>query len=726
VADLLDQCLESVFNGVWKFIGLIIKKSEEEIAKRVPDAPRPRDTISTARRLKGDVKKLHTLYTKLLAYKDVAESTLTDVCWGEVIRVLDPSPEQLTHPFVLAANKLCQDILRFEGYYPLPEIDFTRQLSLGETWDLEKRVVRTLAFYETNEQKNKIKDLLWMFLANTLFEAENRPYLDEKLINPQGEEALFATTIEGLHPNITAAVEGVWYSLGKGTTPPDGEPVPRLAKTHMNNACFATGIDPSELETTHKQLILPTQMRGKSPAELLRMYLSGTPFVDFFETPLPFTIPLDTRFSHTHILGGSGHGKTQTLQNLILTDLAKIGSGERSVVVIDSQGDLIDTILKLQAVGDIPDRVVLIYPKDLKHPPALNLFDFGLERLGTYSEVDREMLLNGAVSLFEYMFGAVLGAELTAKQGVIFGYLAQLLLVVPGATIDTLVDFLEDPEKVRPHLPKLTDPFTRRFYDAQFFNRSFDDTRQQILYRIYDVMKTGTLARMFRNTRNKVNIFEAMNRGSLILIHTAKDLLKQEGCEILGRFFIALIAQAAQERAAIPKHNRTPTFVYIDEAHDYFDENIETLLEQARKYQVGMILAHQHLAQFESRKLRSAVSSNTAIKLAGGLSEEDAKALCGDMGTSPEFLLSMRKNEAQRLTQFACSVKNLTPSTIRLFVPLGVMESAEKINDPRILNALLRRNWEKHCADLTDESPPDEPGRGEDNDTPLGDPENLI
>ena len=416
MADLLDQCLESVFNGVWKCIGLIINWSGDKITKHVPDAPRPIDTISTSRRLKGDVKKLHTLYTKLLTYKDVAESTSTDVCWGEIMRVLAPSPEERNHPFVQAANKLCQDILRFEGYFPLPELDFTRQLSLGETWDLEKRVVRTLAFYETHEQKVKIQDLLYMFLANTLFDAENQPYLDEKLINPQGEEALFATTIEGLHPNIAGAIEGVWYALGKGTTPPDGEPVPRLAKTHMHNACFASGIDPAELETTHKQLILPTQMQGKSPAELLRLYLSRTPFVDFFETPLPFTIPLDTRFAHTHILGGSGHGKTQTLQNLILTDLAKIGSGERSVVVIDSQGDLIDTILKLQAVGDIPDRVVLIYPKDLKHPPALNLFDFGLERLGTYAEVDREMLLNGAVSLFEYMFGAVLGAELTAKR----------------------------------------------------------------------------------------------------------------------------------------------------------------------------------------------------------------------------------------------------------------------------------------------------------------------
>ena len=54
---------------------------------------------------------------------------------------------------------------------------------------------------------------------------------------------------------------------------------------------------------------------------------------------------------------------------------------------------------------------------------------------------------------------------------------------------------------------------------------------------------------MFANKRNKLNLFDAMNGSSLILINTAKDLLKQEGCEILGRFFIALICQAAQEGA---------------------------------------------------------------------------------------------------------------------------------------------------------------------------------
>ena len=206
------------------------------------------------------------------------------------------------------------------------------------------------------------------------------------------------------------------------------------------------------------------------------------------------------------------------------------------------------------------------------------------------------MLVNGAISLYEYVFGALLGAELTARQGVIFRYLARLMMVVPGATIHTLMDFMQEPESTRPYLDNLRDDvMTRRFFDTQFFSKSFSDTRQQILTRLWGVLSNRVLERMFANEQNKLNLFTAMNRGSLILINTAKDLLKQEGCEILGRFFIALLCQAAQERASIPEEKRLPTFVYIDEAHDYFDESMENLLNQARKYKVGLVLAHQNL-----------------------------------------------------------------------------------------------------------------------------------
>jgi hypothetical protein len=150
---------------------------------------------------------------------------------------------------------------------------------------------------------------------------------------------------------------------------------------------------------------------------------------------------------------------------------------------------------------------------------------------------------------------------------------------------------------------------------------------------------------------------------------------------------------------------------------------METLLEQARKFQVGLILAHQHLAQFE-RKLQSTVMTNTAIKLVGGLSADDASALAANMGCTPEFLLGMKKHEAAKMTQFACWVRNHTPSAIRLNVPLGMMEMLPLIH-PQVFATLLRCNREQYCTEVTDDYPPDEPGSPEGDDSPLEDPDLL-
>jgi hypothetical protein len=369
----------------------------------------------------------------------------------------------------------------------------------------------------------------------------------------------------------------------------------------------------------------------------------------------PLVLPLSARFEHTHIVGGSGHGKTQLLQQLILYDLERVSKGEASLIVIDSQGDMLGKIRSLASVGQMADRLVVLDPiVDIDHPPALNLFDLGLGRLERYETVEREKLLNGAIALYEYVFGALLGAELTNRQAVIFRYLARLIMTVPRANIYTLMDFMQNPDEVRVHLEKL-DRSARYFFETQFFSSEFDKTRQQILTRLWGVISNSVLERMLSNERNKVDFFDAMNRGSVILINTAKDLLKQEGCEILGRFFIALISQAVQERASIAEDRRLPTFVYIDEAQDYFDESIEHLLNQARKYKVGLTIAHQNLDQFD-QKLRAAVMASTTIKMVGGLSAKDASTFAREMCCDEAFLQERRKH--QKHTEFACFIRN--------------------------------------------------------------------
>jgi hypothetical protein len=479
----------------------------------------------------------------------------------------------------------------------------------------------------------------------------------------------------------------------------------RLRELCAGNLLVASGFLRSDnIRERQEKLVFPSKHKRVTGAELAELYLNGSPLKALLDFPVRFRMPEELRFEHCHIVGGTGHGKTQLMQKMIHADLLASQQDGRSVVVIDSQGDLIGKLIRLalfspETPDSLAERLVVIDPADVEFPAALNLFDAHLGRVRQYSAADQERVLNGAIELYELFFGTFLGAELTQKQGVIFKYLARLMLAIPDATIHTLMQVMEEGERYRQYM-ELLDGSARHFFESEFFHPSFAATKKQVLRRLWGVLATPAFERMFTQKENKLDLFEAMNEGKIVLVSTAKDLLKRDGSALLGRFFIALIMQAALERSTIPEHQRTPAFVYIDEAQEYFDDSIETILNQARKYRVGLTLAHQTLDQLSPR-LRSALLANTSMKCAGGVSAKDASALAPELRTTPEFIEGMRRRGPR--SEFAVWIKHQTAEAIRLSIPLGYLERQPMLGDEE-LEALLAANRARYCGTRTERS----------------------
>jgi hypothetical protein len=475
-----------------------------------------------------------------------------------------------------------------------------------------------------------------------------------------------------------------------------------LLTTVSDNLFAATGIAYEDRATSKKPFLNPTKSR--EPAHHLpAIYLGSTPFCKLFEAEVSIDVPDETRFEHAHVVAGTGHGKTQLFQHLIAKDLEQVSVGHASIVVIDSQGDLIDNISHLDVFGPdgpLHDRIVHIDPTDVAYPVALNMFDMNTE---APTPLEQEKLLNGVLELYDYIFGSLLGAELTQKQGVIFRYVARLLLMIPGANIQHLRRLMEDDglQDFAEYVPKLDSPTARQFFETEFNSREFDATKKQVRRRLWGILENKTFEHMFSYPETKLRLSAEMNAGKVILINTSKDLLKQTGTEIFGRFFVALITQAALERASIPKSERMPTHVYIDEANDYFqggDQNLPVILEQARKYRISMTLAHQYLDQLDG-KLRSSFAANTSTKIVGGVSDKDARAFASDMRTSPETITAMRKFDDH--AEFAISVKNVTGGTMRLRVPFGTMERMSRMSDADF-SQLRDLQRDRYCVPVND------------------------
>lgn len=469
-----------------------------------------------------------------------------------------------------------------------------------------------------------------------------------------------------------------------------------------NNLFNASGIPYEDRATTKRQLITPTKSR-EQPHLIPELYLRDTPFLDIFLDDVAIDIPDEIRFEHAHVVAGTGHGKTQLFQHLIDKDLEKVEAGHASVVVIDSQGDLIKNISRLSVFapdGPLFERLVLVDPTDVAFPVALNMFDMNTE---APTPLQQETLLNGVLQLYDYIFGSLLGAELTQKQGVIFRYVARLLLLVPGASVQHLRRLMEKDglEDFAEYIPQLDSPTARTFFETEFRSSEFNATKQQVRRRLWGILENKTFEHMFSYPCTKLRLGDEMNAGKVILINTSKDLLKQTGTEIFGRFFVALITQAALERASMSKEERTDTFVYVDEANDYFqggDDNLPIILEQARKYRISMTLAHQYLDQLDN-KLKSSFAANTSTKIVGGVSDKDARAFANDMRTTPDTITSMRKFGAH--SEFAVSVKNVTDGAIRMRVPFGEMENQPHMSADEF-EQVRQRQRDLYCVPVED------------------------
>ncbi len=345
---------------------------------------------------------------------------------------------------------------------------------------------------------------------------------------------------------------------------------------------------------------------------------------------------------------------------------------------MESNRDLIKAIegLKVFAPGERLDgKLVVIDAEDIEWPVALNLFDVGLDDANSYSPAEREGFRNAVLSLYDYIFSALLSAEMTSRQNTLFHFTIEFLLTTPSATLDTLIGLMQPGglAQFQQHLSSL-DPDSRRFFELKFNSKEFDRTKEQVVDRLFAVKRIRTLSRMFGARKSKLDFFTEMGAAKVILINVPQSLLQEDGVEIVGRFFISMILLAAHKRQLLPREQRLPCFVYIDECQDFIkrDPKIPVILDQARKLNVGLVLAHQRLQQMQSHVL-DALYGATAIKFASKISDAAAHALARDMRTTPDFILN------QPQYHFAAYVRGVTNAALSVGIPATDLNGAPRM-----------------------------------------------
>ena len=464
------------------------------------------------------------------------------------------------------------------------------------------------------------------------------------------------------------------------------------------NVHEVSGVPYDPLAPASDKLVWPLDYEGE---DLVFRYLKDTPLLQIFDaSTVPFAIADKPRFEHGWILAPQGTGKTQLIQFLVSSDLEKVARGEASVVVMDSQGDLIQEISSLKEFapeGPLADKLVVIEP-DIDYPLALNIFDMGKDRLDSYAARDREQLTNNTIDLLTYVFDALLGegGAMTTKQSTLYRYVIRLLMEMPGATLASFAEVLRvmKPAELAPyqaHIDRLHQP-ARDFFTTQFCDRQFNETKSQVAWRLSNMLENTVFERMFAFPKSKLDLFTELNASKVVLINTDRALLGEERTAVFGRFFIAMLLAAAQERATLAKSQRLPVFCFIDEAQDYIshDTKITRILDQARKMNISMMLAHQRTRQIAVPNVLDALAT-TSVKFASTDNAGDAQLLAKSMNSEATFISSQREGH------FALHVRRHTPQAISVKVPFLVLEEREHMSAEE-RRAVKTRMREKYCV----------------------------
>jgi len=432
-----------------------------------------------------------------------------------------------------------------------------------------------------------------------------------------------------------------------------------------------------------------------APAEVANVYLRGTVWERAFNMPIPLAFDDEMRFQNQWVIALPGHGKTQLLSAQIAADLPRVARGEASIVVMDSQGTkpgtLIGDLIRLKVFAEgqpLAGKLVFLEP-DPDYPLAFNLFDFGLDRTHGMTERQRRSYLESVTDLVEFIISGLVGAEQTPMMQGISGHLIEALTVIPGATVQTFMDLMgkDGHLLLAPHIHKFDD-YNRKFFETRFSHPQYEATKAGVMWRLDSMLRKKTFREMFLATRNKLDLSGELNAGKVIVVHTDPDQLGTLGCEAFGRFILAQLLRATQQRANDPKP--MPTFVYIDEAQDYIanEERLAIFIDKARKQKVGFVFSHQRLSNIKSRNVADALA-NTAVQFAAG-NRTDAPAVADLFHTTPEFI------EHQPKGSFACYRKG-TPAAIQVSFPDGMLRNMDKMTAEE--EAQMRQYMRDHYSE---------------------------
>lgn len=353
----------------------------------------------------------------------------------------------------------------------------------------------------------------------------------------------------------------------------------------------------------------------------------------FRNRSVPFGIRREDRRRHMYMIGKTGTGKSTLMENMIMKDIL---AGE-GLAIMDPHGDTIDRLLDNIPEHRIKD-VVLFDPSDIAHPVSMNMLEL-------VNPEQKSVMASALVDVFKRRFDS---------WGPRLEYLLRnsilTLLEVPNTTLLGINRLLIDKEYRKYIVSLIEDEQLRNFWNKEYAamasnDRLITEAVAPIQNKVGQFLQVPMIRNIVGQAKSSINVEEIMNTQKIFLVNLSKGKIGEDNSSMLGGMIISRLQNAAMARVNIPEDQRRDFYVYADEFQNFATSSFATILSEARKYRLNLVITHQYIDQLPE-EVRAAVFGNVGTTITFTVGPGDASVLASQFAPAivPEDLVGLEKH----------------------------------------------------------------------------------
>ena len=373
--------------------------------------------------------------------------------------------------------------------------------------------------------------------------------------------------------------------------------------------------DQGSIPTSQVQRQMDKQVDG--PTQIMdEGFLLGTN--EFRGVKKPIRLSTNDRRRHAYIIGQTGTGKSKLLENLAFQDMMD-GKG---FAFIDPHGDSAEELLGMVPKERVED-VIYFAPGEMEMPIGLNLFEFD-------TPDQQDFLIQESIAMLYKLYDPGHTGIVGPRFESWFRNAALTVMADPAGSsfLDVQQVFIDQAfadEKIK---------YVQNRMVLDFWNKEMAQTSESSKGEMlgWFASKFGAFLgnEMMRNiigqTKSGFDIREIMDNKKILLVNLSKGKTGELNSQLLGMIFVMKFQAAAMGRANIPENEREDFSLYVDEFQNFATDSFESILSEARKYRLSLVLANQFMTQLTD-KIREAIIGNIGTVISGRIGITDAELL---------------------------------------------------------------------------------------------------